>query len=116
MEALTEGVLLRWFTPAADPATVDRFRAMLLAMPAQAYARYCDMLADADVTERLRAVETPTLVVAGLEDPAVPREAIQALVGGIPDARLVEIAGAAHLANVEQPEVFNRALRELVLQ
>ena len=35
---------------------------------------------------------------------------VGALVGGIPDAALVTIPHAAHLANVEQPDAFTAAV------
>ena len=52
----------------------------------------------------------PTLVIAGAEDPSTPPDVLEPLAGGIPDAALVTIADAAHLANVEQPDAFTAAV------
>ncbi|TLN14588.1 alpha/beta fold hydrolase, partial [bacterium] len=60
--------------------------------------------------ERLREIHTPTLVIAGKED--VPEMAPYAakLAAEIPGARLVVLANAGHLPNLERPAEFNRLL------
>jgi 3-oxoadipate enol-lactonase/4-carboxymuconolactone decarboxylase len=54
-------------------------------------------------------------VIAGAGDPSAPPASAVATMESIPGAGLTIIPGAAHLANVEQPEAFNAAmLRHLV--
>ena len=60
--------------------------------------------------ERLREVSAPVLVVAGELDAARTLAAAEALLARLPHARRVTIANAAHLPNMEQPEVFNAAV------
>ena len=55
-------------------------------------------------------IAATTLVVAGAEDPSVPLEQAEELAARIPDARLVVLADAAHLANVEQADAWNDAV------
>lgn len=50
------------------------------------------------------------LVVFGRDDEFTPVEEAQALRDGIPGAELAVVARAAHMPNLEQPEVFNRAV------
>jgi pimeloyl-ACP methyl ester carboxylesterase len=57
----------------------------------------------------LEHVRAPTLIVRGAESPILSPEGAQALVREIPDARLVEIAGAEHNVHLEQPERFLEA-------
>ncbi len=52
----------------------------------------------------------PVLVVVGAEDALTPPAKARAIADLVPGAELVEISGAGHLANLEQPEVFNAAL------
>jgi len=52
----------------------------------------------------------PTLVLVGAEDPATTLDHAAVIAGEIADARIVDIPAAAHLTNVEQPEVFTRVL------
>ena len=60
--------------------------------------------------ERLGEVSAPVLVVAGELDAARTLAAAEALLIRLPAARRVTIANAAHLPNMEQPEVFNAAV------
>ena len=113
MEAIADTVVVRWFTPelpGTQPETVARFRAMLVATPAEGYARCCEALAAWDARERLSAIAVPTLVVSGAEDPATPVEHADFLASQIPGARLLVLERAAHLANVERPDEFTEAV------
>lgn len=113
MEAVADSVVVRWFTPELpreEPETVARFRAMLVATPAEGYARCCEALAAWDARERISAISVPTLVIAGAEDPATPVEHAELLASRIPEARLLVLERAAHLANVERAEKFTEAV------
>jgi 3-oxoadipate enol-lactonase len=102
-------VLERCFTADAAAEDVAGCRAQLEATPVEGYAACCEALADWDFRSHLASIRAPTLVICGAEDPATPVEDGAAIAEGI-GAPLVVIEGAAHLANVEQPEAFNAAL------
>jgi 3-oxoadipate enol-lactonase len=111
-------VVDRWFTPAfrqAAPDQVERAVAMLRATSAEGYAGCCEALAAMDLRAGLPAVTAPTLVIAGADDPATPPAKAEAIVAAIPDARLQVVAGAAHLANIAQPEPVTRLLLDHLL-
>jgi 3-oxoadipate enol-lactonase len=108
VRAISEAVVARWFTPAAPPELVSRFEEMLVSTPAEGYAACCEALAELDLHDRLDAIEAPTLVLTGAEDPVAPPAAGATLAASIGGARHVAIAGAAHIANAEQPEAFTR--------
>jgi 3-oxoadipate enol-lactonase len=113
--ALADLMMGRWFTAgfaAREPATVDVYRAMLLATPDEGYAACCEVIAAMDLRPRLSAITAPTLVVAGADDPATPPSSAEEIVSEIPGARLEVVADAAHLANVEQPEAITKLLLE----
>jgi 3-oxoadipate enol-lactonase len=105
---VADATLDRWFTPAF--AERDRFHAMLLAAPRAEYAAGCEAVAGWDFRGRLGEIAAPTLVVAGAEDPTVTADEAERLAAAIPAARLVVLAGARHLANVERAEEFNAAV------
>lgn len=106
--AIAEAALDRWFTPLAPRSLVETFRTMLVETPAEGYAGCCEALADLDLRDRLAAIEAPTLVITGAEDPVAPPEAGELLAASISDARHVTIAGARHIANAEQPSTFTQ--------
>lgn len=109
---IVDAVLARWFTPAFDDA--ERYRAMFLSVHPEGYARCCDVIAGWDGRADLARIEAPTLVVAGAGDPTSPPAHAQEIADLIPNARTVVIDDAAHLANVERPDVFNELLREVL--
>jgi 3-oxoadipate enol-lactonase len=55
-------------------------------------------------------IRAPTLIVAGEEDKVYPPELARGMASRIPGAELATMKGAGHLANIEQPDEFNRIL------
>ncbi len=113
MGAIADAVVERWFTPAfhaSRPQTVEWAARMLRGTPAEGYVGCCEAIREMDLSGRLGAIQAPTLVIAGAEDPATPPHHAEFIRDSIPGAQLVVIPQAAHLANVEQPEAVTRAL------
>ncbi len=65
-----------------------------------------EILRDADLRSELQNVTQPTLVIAGERDKLTPPEASYYLAQTIPEARVVEVAGAAHAPFLSHPEIF----------
>lgn len=108
IEPLVEAALGRWFTPEfgrAHPDVVQARRANLLATPPEGYAGCCEALADMDLRDSLPGVQAATLVLSGAEDPATPPEHGRLIAECIPTARFEVVPDAAHLANLQQPEL-----------
>jgi 3-oxoadipate enol-lactonase len=113
MDAILDGVMARWFTAAthaARPAVVDGFRMMVGRTPVAGYAGGCRAVRDADLRADDARIRVPALVISGSDDPATPPAGGRALCAAIPGAQYVEIAGAAHILNVDQPDAFAVAL------
>jgi len=111
--AIAGAVLGRWFTQRfrdESPVTIARFREMLEGTPAEGYAACCEAIARWDARSDVSAIRAPTLVISGEDDVATPPEDGAFLAGSIPDAELTVLPECAHLANVEQPALFTRAL------
>ncbi|MFD4656898.1 3-oxoadipate enol-lactonase [Kitasatospora sp. NPDC058444] len=110
-EALAATAPARWFTPAlADSPAAAALVADLRRTSRDGYAACCDALAGYDLRAELPRISAPTLVVAGRRDPATPPAHARELADGIPDAGLLELPDAAHLAPVEQPQAVLTAL------
>jgi 3-oxoadipate enol-lactonase len=59
-----------------------------------------------DRRPELPAIACPTLVIVGSADVITPPSEAAAMASAIPGARLVELPGAGHLANLEEPSAF----------
>lgn len=58
----------------------------------------------------MKALRMPTLVAFGERDEACVRSS-EFMAATIPDARLWRVPGATHFINLDEPELFNRAVR-----
>lgn len=67
-----------------------------------------------DLTEELRNVRVPAMIIVGAEDTARPPRDSEHLAATIPGARLVVIPGAAHQSAEERPSEVNTALLEFL--
>ena len=98
-------------THAQRPAVVARLREIILANPSRGVTdALAGLAARADSTPTLREIRVPTLVVCGEEDVLTPPAEAEALQAGIRGSVLEILPKAGHLANVETPEAFSRAL------
>lgn len=112
MTAIADAVIGRWFTPGFERA--GDYRAMVLGIDPEGYARGCDALASWDVRGRLGGVRTPVLAIAGADDPSTPPGELERIAGEIPGARFDVIERGAHAVNVERPDEFNRLIEEFL--
>lgn len=113
MEPLVESTLARWFTApyrAAHPEVMARIGGLIRTTPVAGYIGCCHAIPRIDVTERLRELKMPALVIVGDQDAGTPPAMAREIAQAIPGARLEIIPGAAHLSNIEQAETFNRLL------
>ncbi len=111
---LVDGTLKRWFTEdfhRRHPGEIARVRAMILGTGAEGYMACASAVRDMAQTTMLLEVKAPTLVMTGRQDPACTVAQSTVLHRMIDGSRLVILEDAAHLANIEQPGAFNRALR-----
>lgn len=67
-----------------------------------------------EAESRLAALQAPTLILTGDDDPIVPAENSRLLAERIPNARLVLFPGARHLVFIERAEEFNRTVIEFL--
>ena len=67
-----------------------------------------------DQTDLLPQIAVPTLVVVGEGDAIAPVDVAEAMAKAIPGAQLEIVPGAGHVANLENPDVFNRVFSEFL--
>lgn len=87
---------------------IERTLAARKGVDGAAVARAVEMSVDGilespPLVERLKSSKTPLLVIAGAEDPLVPKDETDALAKVRADARLVTLPNAGHYALLEDP-------------
>lgn len=105
----------RWFTPGfleSHPELASAVAGMLAEADPEGYAGCCEAIGAMDLGEELGRIRAPTLVLAGAEDPVCPPPVALALQQSIARSALAVLAGASHLANIEQPDRFGAAVAE----
>jgi len=73
-----------------------------------------DILRDCDLRGALPGIVQPALVVGGERDTLTPPQASHYLAAQLPNARLVEIKGAAHAPFLSHPDEFVMQLRQFM--
>jgi 3-oxoadipate enol-lactonase len=118
MDGIAEASLPKLLGPrtrAEKPAVGARVREMILRSdPSGAAAAQRGMAVRRDYSEDLANIQAPTLVIVGRDDPIRPVHDAEFMHKGIRNSRLKIIEDAAHMTNMEQPEVFNRALLDFL--
>jgi 3-oxoadipate enol-lactonase len=118
MAPLAEPTLERWFTEPfrkSSPAVVDSVRKLILATPVAGYAGCCHAIPKINLTARLKEIKCPILVIVGADDPGTPVSMAKEIHDNALGSKLVVLPQAAHLANLEQPAGFTRAMEEFLL-
>jgi pimeloyl-ACP methyl ester carboxylesterase len=94
----------------ADPEGVSLAAALMGRVPPATYRAALHALMGFDRRAALADIRVPTLLVAGERDPAAPAAVMEKMAARIPGSAYVVLAGAGHLANLEQPQAFNAAV------
>jgi 3-oxoadipate enol-lactonase len=113
-ESIVEPTAQRWFSDefkAANPAVLDAVRKMIRGTSEAGYLGCVGAFLGLDVEDRLGRIRAPTLYVSGAEDRLGGPPALMAgLAAKVPGARHVPVPKAAHIANIQNPDGFNRVL------
>ncbi|HXG80448.1 MAG TPA: 3-oxoadipate enol-lactonase [Sphingomicrobium sp.] len=115
MEALVEPTIARWFPPefvATKAPVLDKVRGMIRTTPVAGFVGCASALSDYDLRPGLGGIGHPTLLIVGTKDAALP--GIRQINAAVKGSRLVELEGAGHLSNLEQPEAFTAAIRDFL--
>jgi 3-oxoadipate enol-lactonase len=106
--AISDAVINAWLTQnfqKNNPDVTARMKEMMIATPVEGYISCCAAVRDMDHREIIKSITAPTLIIAGSKDMATNVEAAQFIRDRIKGSKLA-IVDAAHIANVEQPEVY----------
>ncbi|MBI4199830.1 MAG: alpha/beta fold hydrolase [Chloroflexi bacterium] len=97
------------------PQLAEQVRGMMTSTPLIGWMGDLRGLARrSDSTATLAIITCPTLILVGQKDALTPPADSQLMAQHIKGAKLVEVPSAGHLAPLEQPEAFNKALLEFL--
>ena len=114
MRDVASGLVDGFMGKDAEPGALDAAMRCMEKVPEATYRAAIRCLVTFEQRANLPHIRVPTLVLAGGEDRNAPAPMMEKMASKIPGARYVCLAGAGHLANMEQPRVFDAALMEFI--
>jgi len=115
--ALVDANMQRWFTESfreSHPHVIEHMKAIFTDTDVKGYIACCEAIRDMDFRESNPRVKAPTMVIVGAQDPATPPAQGEAIAKAIPGAKIASI-DAAHIANMEQPQVYTKTVLNFLL-
>jgi 3-oxoadipate enol-lactonase len=116
MPALLESTMQRWFpkeTLDRNPPHLDKIRQMILTTPVNGFIGCSAALGDHDYRPLMPKVKNPVLYMTGEKD-ANNAEAMKVMQAELPGSQYIVLPGAGHISNMDQPEMFTKALRDFL--
>lgn len=113
VEALWDGSLGNWLTPAfkeANPDTVAAMKADFLKTTKEGYCGCAMALKDLDYLKDLGELDVPVLFVAGSEDKGAAPDTMMEMAKAAKNGEFVLVPDAGHIINVNNPEAFSLAI------
>lgn len=97
-------------SPQAVPGAAEVARAIMAAVPEATYRAALAGIVAFDRRADVPRIAVPALCLAGEHDRTAPPAVLERMAARIPGAEFAVLAGAGHIANVEQPQAFNDAV------
>ncbi|MFT7107854.1 MAG: 3-oxoadipate enol-lactonase [Yoonia sp.] len=117
LSAIWPGTLERWLTPTFarknQNVVADLANDFVQTTPA-GYIGCARALQDLDYKRYLTGMNVPVLYISGTEDLGAPPAEMQAMWISTPGSEYINITDCAHIANLNQPDVFNAALQKFL--
>src|SRR5258708_600773 len=113
--AVPEPTVARLLPPdfvATKAPALDKLRQMSRSPPIAGFNGCALALSDYDLRPGLAAIDRPTLLMVGTKDATLA--GIRQIKEAVRGAALVELEEAGHIANVEQPAAFTRAIQDFL--
>lgn len=97
-----------------DSVGIEVARDCMGSVPEASYRAMMLALLGFDQRKALSDIRIPTLVLSGSKDKNAPAPMMAKMATYVPSATYVELEGAGHLVNLEQPKAFNAALDQFL--
>lgn len=113
-EMVADSMLPRLLAPDTAmrfPERVDALRQVISrTAPSAIAAAQRGMSVRLDVTSWLGAIDTPALLICGVEDEISRPEEMEGMAAAMPNGRFICVPDAGHMAPLENPEFVNRSI------
>jgi pimeloyl-ACP methyl ester carboxylesterase len=97
------------------PELVETVRKIMESTPMEAIlGDLTGMKERPDSLQTLEDVKLPALILHGADDQIIPVQEAEAMQRAIPGSQIEILPNAGHLLNLEQPEMFNHAVRRFL--
>jgi 3-oxoadipate enol-lactonase len=117
-EAIANMLLPKMLAPVTyekRPDVVERARNLMVNISTQAIVGdLMGMKNREDSTPFLKDINTPVLILHGGDDQIIPRAEVDLMKNEFKAAKLEILPEAGHLLNIEQPDLFNQAVRKFI--
>jgi len=113
--AIADAMLPKMFAPPTytqKPELVNHLHAMMARTSVEGIVGALMAIKNRpDSTPMLPLLDVPTLILHGTDDQLIPFSEAQGMQSIIPGSNIEPIPGAGHVLNLEQPGLFNQAIR-----
>ena len=116
MAGLAETLVPGMFAPDADPARMSEARSLMAQVPTETYRAALSAIVSFNRLSELGQIAVPTLCLAGELDLNAPPAVVEKMASRIAGADYVCLPCVGHIANLEQPALFNRAVLTFLKQ
>ena len=120
IEAIVENTAQRWFSEdfkKSYPEQLEAVRLMIRRTSQAGYLGVVNAFLGLNLFDALDQIHLPTMLMGGQEDRiGGPPEIMQTIANQIPEGVYVPVPGAAHIANLQNPQGFNQILRQFLLK
>lgn len=110
MSAVAAALVPAMVAPGVPASAMAAAQAVMARVPESTYRAALAAIVSFDRRAALADIAVPTLCLAGEHDRTAPPEVLRRMAERITGAEFVCLAGAGHIANVEQPSAFNDAV------
>lgn len=116
MTGLAGKLVPTMFAPDAEPARIAEAASLMARVPADSYRAALSAIVSFNRLTALGDIAVPTLCLAGELDQNAPPAVAEKMARRIAGAGYVCLPGVGHIANIEQPDLFNTAVLTFLKQ
>lgn len=113
-ETAVETINVHSFTPAVPTDLLRLSKQELLKTPPSVLLRDFFACSQFTMVKRLSEIKTPALILCGEHDKMMPPKFSLSLRDGLPNARLLIIEQAGHMAQLERPDIVADAIKKFL--